>query len=109
MTTEIPLTDRHLSVMIHEKDNTVSSREIVIRNGKYEDQYYTSILLTENNIILQGPVPLLISTEARYITLHVKTIKEFIQEVTGSPDVFITGIHAIPEGAEKEIISAIMD
>ena len=97
-----------VSIKIHEHNSPIPIM-VGIRDGKYKSCYYSSLLLAENNVILQGEETIIVHADAKFITLSIKSTKMAIAEIVGDNEIFITGSHAIPEGSEKEILEKLLD
>ena len=103
MIIRMPLSGLEVSVKIHEHNSPIPIN-VTIKDGKYKSCYYSSLLMAENNVILQGDESVIIHGEAKLITLEVKNIKTEIAEITGSDAIYIEGVNAIPKGSEREIL-----
>jgi len=107
--TEIPLTDLSVIIEIHDTSDGLP-RKYILKDGKHiNGKTYSSLMIIDEKVALKGGIDtLLISTEAKIITVTVKSSIEKASEILNDTNIFMSGIDAIPEGQEREILAAIL-
>jgi len=107
--TEIPLTDLSVIMELHDTSDSIP-RKYILKDGKHiNGKTYSSLMIIGEKVVLKGGKEmLLISTEAKIITVTVKSSIEKAAEILNDTNIFTSGIDAIPEGQEREILAAIL-
>jgi len=75
----------------------------------YNNEQFQFITFTENTISLESADTMkLIANNAFIVQIEIKGIRQKIYELTGNADIFISGIDAVPEGKEREILAKLI-
>lgn len=86
-----------------------SERQIEIKNGFYNNEQFQFITFTENTVFLESIDNIkVVANNASLVQIEIKGIKQKIYELTGNGDIFISGIDAVPEGKEREILAGLI-
>lgn len=89
----------------------ISSRKkekIEINNGRYKDDVYTYLVVSDSKLLLEGDTLSVVASGFDAVTISFKSVAEQLAEHFGNTEILLYGADAIPEGKEKEAISVIL-
>jgi len=86
----------------------VSQQIINIKNGVYNKKVYGSLILSGENILLEGEDMLLLTANNKAIVIQFKSIATKLAEVLEDDSIYINGMDAVPEGRERELLQAVL-
>ena len=81
---------------------------IEIKDGIYKRNRYASLLLSENNVILEGDSINILATDTKTVIIQTKNILMQLTELLKNDRIYIDGIDAIPAGEERNILEALI-
>lgn len=84
------------------------SDAVTIRNGGYGDKSYSHAIIGGNYVLLDGEETSLLRSGYVSLRIEVANPRRTIAQALGNDSVYVAGIDAVPEGREREILSAIM-
>lgn len=105
---KICLYNQEVSIGIYNEGGK-EPRKVLIKNGKHNKKKYSSLILSEGNIILDGNNEIFIlATGAKtVIIIMIDTITKLAKHL-GSNDIHFDGIRAVPDGKEKELLQTLI-
>lgn len=81
---------------------------IEINNGLYNNKIYASLILSNDNIMLEGDEIAVLAIKAKAVIIQVENIMMKLATLTGDNSIYTNGINAITEGTERELMTALI-
>lgn len=83
-------------------------RKIEIKNGIFDNKKFTSAIITNNAIILEGDENIVLENSISAIYINPKSIIDQLSEILQNDSIYLSGINAIAEGEERAIIEKLI-
>ena len=106
--TKISLFNQEVLLSIYNEGGK-EPRKIIIKNGKYNKKQYSSLVLSEGEIILDGNGEMLVLAKgSKTVAIQMTDFVTKLGKQLGSNDIHFDGIHAVPAGKERELLEALI-
>ncbi|MGC9100097.1 MAG: hypothetical protein ACP5HC_02365 [Caldisericum sp.] len=89
--------------------STRRNKKITVKNGIYDNRYFSNAVITEHAVILEGDENLLIESEVCAVYVTVASIKDRIANILQDDTVYLSPNEAIPEGKERELLMKLIE
>ena len=95
-----------MEIKIILKRNTTVYRFV---DGEYKNSKWLYLIITENNVLLENlEETILLAAGVSFVQIDSKGILDKIYEITKNPEVYISGLNAISQGSEREILEKLL-
>lgn len=94
--------------ILSENDRTL--KEVEIKNGYYLKKQYSTLILSEESIIIEGSAGAsVIAVKTKLVDITVRSAVEIVADTLNDSSVYIAKADAIPEGMERAMLRQIME
>lgn len=102
------LAKQHVTLKIYNEvgDNPET---IVITDGVYKGRIYASLLLDNAHILLEGDEIHVLSKNVGITIIETLSIKDRIAQILNNDSIYLSGINAVPEGREREVLEQLIE
>lgn len=87
-----------------------TTKEIKIKNGCYQKKQYSTIILSEESVIIEGSAgAAVISINTKLVDIKIRSAVEIVAKKLNDSSVYIDRSDAVPEGMERAMLRLIME
>lgn len=94
--------------ILSESEKTI--KEIEIKNGYYQKKQYSTIILSEDSVIIEGSTgAAVLSVNTKLVDIKIRSAVEIVAEKLNDSSVYIDRSDAVPEGMGRAMLRLIME